>query len=332
MNGMKQNKIFMQMWLDSHDRNKIISSDQWYLDFANRLLPLLNDSYLYGRATEEDRQYVAVALAIYLEDCVADSGNWNRFICWHRQSYGKYLPFYQVTAAYIPDEINREDIAFLLWSFNSPIGDDFDEVENPFDKDLLEFAATLYECMDGVFEEAPISEALAGDWLVETELMQKQLAQIPEFKEGEKLPANIDRFLKASGGKPLMFFNSYSALRFFFIHSLGWENEDDSLLTDLEEFTNFVVYVNPKGLLIGPDVAEYFCDVENPLYNKGASEEEAYALFCEQGCCPFDLLKYGMEHHLLEDAQFPFENGKELLHENWDFIARWFLGEFYEGE
>lgn len=322
----------MQTWLDSHGRNKITSSDQWYLDFANGVLPLVSESYLYASVSMEDQQYIALAIGLYLEDCVADGGNWNRFIGWHRQSYGKFLPFYELTDEYVPDEINREDIAFLLWSFNSPIGDDFEEVENPLDEDLLEFAATLYEHLDKAFEEAPISEALAGDWLMETELMQKQLTRIPEIHEGEKQPTNVARFLKASGGKPLMYFNSYDALRLFFVHSLGWEDEEDSLLPDLEEFTNFVLYANPKGLLIGPDVAEYFCDVENPLYNKEASEEEAYSLYCEQGCCPFDLLKYGMEHGLLPDAQFPFEKGKELLHENWDFTARWFLGEFYEGE
>ena len=62
------------------------------------------------------------------------------------------------------------------------------------------------------------------------------------------------------------------------------------------------------------------------------AEEEAYELFCEEGLCPFDLLKYAMEHDLLPEAQFPFENGKALLHENWDFVARWYLGEYYEGE
>ena len=92
------------------------------------------------------------------------------------------------------------------------------------------------------------------------------------------------------------------------------------------------MYANPKGLLIGPDVARYFADKRNPLYNAEMAEEEAYELFCEEGLYPFDLLKYGMEHDLLPEAQFPFENGKELLHENWDFIARWFLGEYYEGE
>lgn len=46
--------------------------------------------------------------------------------------------FYALTEEYLPDEINREDVVFLLWAINSPVGDDFDGVENPMDADLLE--------------------------------------------------------------------------------------------------------------------------------------------------------------------------------------------------
>lgn len=41
------------------------------------------------------------------------------------------------------------------------------------------------------------------------------------------------------------------------MQALKWEDEEDSLLPDLKEFDNFVLYANPKGLLIGPDVASY---------------------------------------------------------------------------
>mgnify|MGYP002582126841 CR=1 FL=1 len=82
----------------------------------------------------------------------------------------------------------------------------------------------------------------------------------------------------------------------------------------------------------GITLAQFFADKNNPFYSVEEAEEGAYEMFCEEGLCPFDLLKYGMEHNLLPDAQFPFENGKALLQENWDFVARWFLGEFYEGE
>lgn len=329
---MKQQKIYMQTWLDAHHRAKVTDTDKWYLDLANGLLPLVAESYLYKEATTEDQQQVALTFALYLEDCVADGGNWRQFINWHRESYGRYLPFYSLTENYLPDEINREDVAFLLWAINSPVGDDFDGVENPLDEDLLEFADMVYGRLDAVFEEAPISDFLAEDWMMETELMEKKREPLPVVSPGEKMPENVERFLEASGGESLMFFDSYDALKRFFVQSLKWEDEEGSLLPDLAEFDDFVLYANPKGLLIGPDVAPYFADKCNLLYNAEMAEEEAYELFCEAGLCPFDLLKYGMEHNLLPEAQFPFEDGKALLHDNWDFVARWFLGEFYEGK
>ena len=108
---MKQQKIYMKAWLDAHGRAKAVDTDEWYLDFANQLLPLVADSFIYGgREWEEDQKRVALTCALYLEDCVADGGNWRQFIHWHRKSYGRYLPFYALTEEYLPDEINREDI------------------------------------------------------------------------------------------------------------------------------------------------------------------------------------------------------------------------------
>lgn len=334
---IKKDKIFMKTWLDLHGRTKALDTDAWYLDCANRLLPLVSDSKLYADCLSEDCQNVALLLTLYLEDCVADGGNWRQFIHWHRESYGTYLPFYTLLDefspdTYIEDEINVEDIAFILWGMNSPVGDDFDGIENPLDEDLLGFAHAIYDFLNESFEEAPISDHLAVDWLMESELMQKKRMPLPVIVEGEKLPTNVELFLQASGREPVLYFDSYDLLKLFFIQALKWEDKEDSLLPDLKDFENFVLYANPKGLLIGPDVAPYFADSRNTLYHQEAAEEEAYELFCEQGLCPFDLLKYGMEHHLLPDAQFPFEHGKELLHRNWDFVARWFLGEYYEGE
>lgn len=328
----KKSKLYMQMWLDLHGRSKVVDTDQWYLDFANSLLSLVSESYFYEHATTVSQQQVALLLTIYLEDCVADGGNWRQFIHWHHENEGRYLPFYTLTEEYLADEINSEDIAFLLWAINTPVGEMFEKVENPMDENLLKFADEVYGHMNAVFESAPISDDLSVSWLMEPELMQKKRQPLPVVVPGEKLSTNVARFMEASNGESLMYFDSYKALVLFFVNSLKWEDEEDSLLPDLKEFKNYILYANPKGLLIGFDVATYFADKRNPFYNAEEAEEEAYELFCEQGLCPFDLLKYGMEHQLLPDAQFPFENGQKLLHENWDFVARWFLGEYYEGE
>lgn len=328
---MKQ-KIYMKAWLDFHGRAKREEADQWYVELANELLPLINQSSTYREATDRSQQHVALVLSIYLEDCVADTGHWREFINWHQASYGRYLPFYTLSDDYLPDEINEVDVAFLLWAINSPVGEDYEMVENPMDEDLLELAGLIYQKLDAAFEQAPISSHLALDWVMETRLMNVPRTELPVSVPGEKLPENVANFMEASGGEPLMYFDSYLALNHFFINSLKWEDIGGDLLPDLKDCENFVLYANPKGLLIGPDVAPYFADSRNPLYDVDAAVDEAYELFAEQGLCPFDLLKYAMKHDLLIDAQLPFENGKELLHDNWDFLARWFLGEYYEGD
>ena len=39
-----------------------------------------------------------------------------------------------------------------------------------------------------------------------------------------------------------------------------------------------------------------------------------------------------MQNNLLCDVALPFDRGREILQQNWDFIARYFLGEYYEGD
>ena len=51
----------MQAWLDAHGRAKVVNTDEWYLDFANQLLPLVAESYIYGgKEMEEDQKQVAL--------------------------------------------------------------------------------------------------------------------------------------------------------------------------------------------------------------------------------------------------------------------------------
>ena len=79
-------------------------------------------------------------------------------------------------------------------------------------------------------------------------------------------------------------------------------------------------------------LAAYFCEEHNPMYDAKRAAAEGYKMFCQPGECPFDLLKYGMTKGILPDVELPFLKGKETLHQYWDFIARYYLCEYYEGE
>lgn len=113
---------------------------------------------------------------------------------------------------------------------------------------------------------------------------------------------------------------------------MKWEDTPSSLLPDLQHNKEFVIYANAKGMLIAPDVAAYFREAHNPMYNAERAAAKGYELFCRPGTCPFDLIKYGMGQGILPEVQLPFPDGKEILHKNWDFIARYYLCEYYEGD
>lgn len=348
---MKHAEVYMNLWLDFHERRRIFSTDRWYLDFVNRLVPVVRNSPLYKTETVGRQREIALFLTIYLEDCIADTGNWREFIHWHRRRYGSYLPFYSVADDYLPDEINRQDIAVILWGLNSGMDECYGTVENPFDPHLLQLADKAYELMDEFFEEAPISHALAPSWFMSTMLMEKECIPIPEATLDDKdLRTDVRLFLEATEGAPLMYFKTYGEMELFLVEKLKWEKgeveraeyfeeaeregrfagDTDLLFPELKNDTYFVVYANPKGILIASCVARCFADKRNPYYDREQALKDAYGLFCRKGFCPFDLLKYAVDHNLLPDVVLPIPNGEKLFWENRDFLTRWFLEEYYE--
>lgn len=326
----------MKRWLGANEREKQESTDSWYLNFAIQLLPLIDNSPLYSKKPEEEKVDAAISLTLYLQDAIAQSGGWKEFSTSYYRLYKSYLPFYTLTDAYIPDEVNVEDISFVLWTLLSRysiFGDDPVIIQNPHDPDLLALSQQAYDLMDAHFEEAPICEEPSSFlWVMGPDLLEMPLLPIPEIKPDTKLSKDVENCLRYSNGEPLIYFHTYEELRKFFVEELKWEDKNENLMPELRNEWNFVVYANAKGMLVAPLVSPYFCDPRNPAYNAEKSAANGYKLFTYPGACPFDLLKYAMTKGLMPDVQLPFPGGKEVLHRDWDFIARYFLCEYYEGE
>lgn len=325
----------MKRWLGANERNKQVSADSWYLDFALQLLPLIDQSPLYSKKSEDEKVDAAVSFTMYLQDAIAQSGGWKGFSDAYYKLYKSYLPFYKLTDSYVPDEINVEDIAFIQWTLLSRYvifeGDPM-IFQNPHDPDLLDFSQKIYDMMDASFEEAPIGdEPSTPIWVMGLDLLEMPQVPLPEIVPGTPLKKDVENCLAYSKGEPLLYFATYDELRKFFIEELKWENKNENLLPKLRDEKNFVIYANAKGMLVAPNVSYCFCDPRNPTYNAEAAASKGYRFFTYPGACPFDALKYGMVKGLLPDLQLPFPGGKEVLHEYWDFIARYFLYEYYEG-
>lgn len=139
-------------------------------------------------------------------------------------------------------------------------------------------------------------------------------------------------FTKATGGETVKFFPSYEALNRFFIDALGWaENEEH--LPQMKGEKDFILMVNKeKGMLVARNIARCIAHPDNPLYDKKYASEHAIELLTERGCCPGDLLRYVCENGYLPDAVFPGTTDHKLVADNWDFIARCYLQQYYRGD
>lgn len=327
----------MQEWLSANWRQKKVPTDDWYLDFANRLSAVIHQSPL-----RENEHYNTIAkgltlqCTLYLQDAVAQSGGWKAFSDLYYTRYHTYLPFYTLTNQYIPDEVNPEDIAFILWMLLATVTRRSLEEEglfiDPFSPLIQETSKQVYEWIDSAFEEAPINDVPSfKEWMICYDSLLPLTTPLSEITDNYP-NKNVENCLRYSKGYPLLYFETYTELNHFFINTLGWDDDEDSPFIEYEDSTGFVIYANAKGMLLACDVACCFKDPHNSLYDKEEAEREGYKLFCIPGCCPYDLLKYGMSRKLFPDVQLPIANGKEIFHTNWDFIARFYLREYYEGD
>ena len=88
---MKLQKIYRQLWMEVHPRPQSADTDQWYVDFANRLLPLFEKSELTGQMIHKNR--AVLYFTWYLEDCVNNSGGWNKLSGCTSGCTGVFCPF-----------------------------------------------------------------------------------------------------------------------------------------------------------------------------------------------------------------------------------------------
>ena len=330
--------IYPAAWLHANGRKRLSDTDEWYVAFANQLVPLLQKSELFAGRTANDINHAALALALYLHDAIAQTGGWKEFTARHAALYGKPLPFYdRMEDRYVADEINLPDVALVLWTcFALPARRSPRDytLHDPYDPSLHALAQEVYALMDNAFNEAPVDDATPSPrWMRGTAALGIPSRPLPEqpARLADMADANARHCLEHTGGYPLQYFADYPVLRRFFVDVLGWP-DSGQLLPTLAGEREFVIYANARGMLLAPGVAAYFRDPHNPLSNPERAAAEGYRLFCEPGYCPFDLLKLGINRGLLADAQLPFAHGQETLQWYADFLMRYYLGHYYEAD
>lgn len=156
---MKKSILYPKEWLAIHPYTAVCPSDAYYVTLANELLAACTLTEL----PEPFRRKLCLYVAAYVEDVVSGLGLWRCFTKEHTALYGKPLPFRKVPAEWLSDEVNEEDVAFLIWNTWQKATFSHGFV-SPLHPDIPRQAAAFRPLVERAYEEAPENEALAGFW------------------------------------------------------------------------------------------------------------------------------------------------------------------------
>ncbi|NDV64719.1 DUF3843 family protein [Bacteroides sp. 224] len=152
--------ITLADWKSFHpDIVETESSDYYYVKVANKLYDSWKFSLMYRELPNYLRLLITLQVTAYFEDIISGFCLWQSFTKNHKKRYGSYLPFYTIREGeYYTDEINLQDINFLIWSVMQR--DMIDErIINPENPGIQDLAIRFYEILDNEFEKAPINTA-----------------------------------------------------------------------------------------------------------------------------------------------------------------------------
>lgn len=144
-------------WTNTHPNMIKCGSDKFYARFANSLQMLLvMECRLPDEVSYDVYKEVSLTIAAYLEDFVSGFGVWNAIRSIYRKTYGRQLPFFDCEYSdYFDDDINIEDVKFLVWQTFCRIGHTYETVYSPGSMAVERFAQIAYDELVEAVDKAP---------------------------------------------------------------------------------------------------------------------------------------------------------------------------------
>ena len=191
---METNVNIQRSWMNLKPYDKPGMADHYYISVCMAIRKRLKDpeveleEHVAGFPDFNVGDFVAFMVS-YFEDVVSELGLWKAFTEKNYELYGRYLPFYKGTGCdndhycysngmgdinnadnadenddYYPGDINRQDIAFLIWYYLTAKGhmheDAMVKMVNPLSPWIMNMAADLFTLFDERFERAPENSIL----------------------------------------------------------------------------------------------------------------------------------------------------------------------------
>lgn len=208
------------------------------------------------------------------------------------------------------------------------------EIASEYDLNSEDGIIEMQKRMDAAMWQDPTGPLALylGEWLYLI-IEGKPVPGAPENASKEKTPHKYyTAFTAFTGGKTMQFFSTYEELNKFFVEALGWADGEEHL-PQVKDDRDFVLMVDQdKGMLLARNIAKCIASPDNPLYDKAYAREKAMDLLTERGVCPGDLLRFICDKGWLPEAHFPNSDDFKLVADNWDFISRCYLQQYYRGD
>lgn len=162
MSTTKIHRIVAMDICQAHPNKKAYDTDAYYTKLGNQLLDDFKQLRLdFGEQTAPILRYTAILLTNYMEDIVADSGQWRSLSALCLQMFGQTVPMYHdENAEYYPDEPSFEAVRFIVWHAATEMDDIW---WNADDSSLKKMAMVAFDRLDRTFEQAPVNDELADD-------------------------------------------------------------------------------------------------------------------------------------------------------------------------
>lgn len=138
-----------------------LPSDAFYADVANEIYMKLMDVTAGANMPGSSVRDMSIACAIYLEDIVSEIGVWNAIRNIFLKKLGRKLPFYDCShEEYYDDDINKEDIMFIMWQSMCRAGQSEKRVFSPLSELMYKGSDVILDILADKFDDAPASNLL----------------------------------------------------------------------------------------------------------------------------------------------------------------------------
>lgn len=145
-----------------HPKNALSESDVYFAHLARKILSELSRNKLIDTDFSGWLRDISLKSAVYFEDVISGLGLFAGLRKMHGQMFGKKLPFFTLDSDYLDDEINIEDLQFLIWIIMQKSATETDNlrllnIENP---GIVTVASTVMNILEKEYETAPENEKL----------------------------------------------------------------------------------------------------------------------------------------------------------------------------